>query len=132
MTDAGLAVPGGGVRYPNALIAPFDDRGSSTPVPDPVTIIEVQRPSATMLDKLVLRPDVGSPDRGPCAGRAGHAHPPYRHRSTPDQGWLANGLTLGDTLDLPEIGAIVSAADLFASLYLDPPVPDPRKTPSAG
>lgn len=120
--DAGIAVAGDRVRYPDALVTCTPGPGTDRLVPAPVVVFEVVSPSSGRTDRIVK---LGEYRAVPTLRRyvileSTTAALLSLERAGPDAPWTATGLTEADTLEMPEIGLAVPVAEFFEGVEVEP------------
>jgi Uma2 family endonuclease len=119
-SDAGIAVTGDGIRYPDALVSCAAGPGTDRLVPGVVVVFEVVSPSSGRLDRIVkLREYHGVPTiRRYVIVESTTAALTVMARPDPAAPWTATALTEAEGLALPEIGVEVPVAALFEGVDL--------------
>jgi Uma2 family endonuclease len=104
--NAGLAVAGDGVRYPDALVTCTPGPGTDRLIPGVVVVFEVVSPSTNRADRIVKLGEYRSVPsiRRYVIVEHGIAALTSLERRGPEEPWTATGLTEAETLDMPEIG----------------------------
>ena len=124
--DAGVATIGNAVRYPDALVAPAAQVGTSKLVANPIVVFEVLSPSSGRTDRIEkLKEYRAIPSihrylvlENTSVGAAMH------YRQTTDNEWAVTPLVAGETLVLPEIGIEVPLTEFYVDTSLPETEPD--------
>jgi len=120
-SDAGIAVPGDAVRYPDALVTCTAGPGTDRLVPGPVVVFEVVSPTSSRTDRIVKLGEYrGVPSiRRYVIVESTTAALTSLERAGPEAPWTATGLTEADRLELPEIGIGLAVAELFEGVTFE-------------
>jgi Uma2 family endonuclease len=120
-SDAGVAVPDGGVRYPDALVTCTPGRGGDRLIADPVIVFEVVSPTSGRTDRILkLREYRAVPSiRRYVILESTNAALTVLERLAPEDPWIATSLTGTEILPLPEIGTEVPVAELYEGVEIE-------------
>ena len=105
-------------RYPDALITCKPIDGKSKLAPEPVEVFEVISPGSAGTDRIIkLREYKGVPSiqRYVILEQDAVAATVLERRG---EDWVAHGLTSGDVLAMPEVGATVAMDDIYDGIEL--------------
>lgn len=119
--DAGVAVAGDGVRYPDALVTGTAGPGTDRVIPGVVVVFEVVSLTSGRTDRIVKLGEYrGVPtNRRYVILESATAALTSLERAGPDAPWTATGLNEADTLALPEIGVEVPVMEFFEQVAFD-------------
>lgn len=120
LSEAGVATVGDAVRYPDVMILPSGSDMQVRIMPDPVVVFEVVSPSSGRIDrhvKLLEYRAVASIRRYVIVDGADLA---VYARASAGQDWIADALSAGDILILPEVEIEMPVAELFAGVTPEP------------
>lgn len=118
--DAGLATTGDAVRYPDALVTCTKSPGSALLIPGVVVVFEVLSPNSERTDRI-------DKPREYRAVPSIRRYAILEHRSigltvfsrnTGTADWTATTLTMGETLDVPELGISVPVGEFYEGVDL--------------
>ncbi len=115
LPEAGIATVGHAVRYPDVLITRTEGPPTDLLMPGPVVVFEAVSPSSSRLDRHTKMREYRAVDsirRYVILDNLGPDLLVYS-RQGPDQDWIADALTAGDTLPIPEAGISVPVDELF-------------------
>lgn len=119
--DAGVAIPAGSVRFPDALVTCTAGAGTDRVIPGVILVFEVLSPSTGRIDRVVkLREYAAVPTirRYVILEFSGRLVTMFS-RADATAPWLATPLTEEDTLPLPEIGAEIPIAEFYEGVAFD-------------
>ena len=112
--SGGIATIGDTVRYPDVTVTCSPLRGTDRLVPDPIVVFEVVSEGDARTDRVHKMREyhaVASIRRYVLVEQASPVLVCYTRQG--EEPWMATSLTIGDTLDLPEVGVKLPVADLF-------------------
>lgn len=110
----------GRIRYPDALVTCSPTPRDATIAPDPIVVFEILSPATSRTDRIEkLREYQGTDSilRYVILEQDSIAATVFERRGGD---WVAGALTEGDTLEIPEIGATLPLAEIYAEVEFGP------------